>query len=105
MVLWGVPGDENVFLLWLCYTLEFLVFFFQPELEALDFSGFAVQLLLGLSALFFSQFCFGYWADTQGTFPIFDHDGISDGRKKDHSQGADAPFRGMPAAEGVCVYQ
>lgn len=27
------------------------------------------------------------------------------GGEENHGQGADAPFRGLPAAEGVCVYQ
>ena len=27
------------------------------------------------------------------------------GREEDHSKGADAPFRGLPAAEGVRIHQ
>ena len=34
----------------------------------------------------------------------FNKESLLYGREKDYSQGADAPFRGLPAAEGIGVY-
>lgn len=34
-----------------------------------------------------------------------DKESLLYGREEDYSQGADAPFRGMPAAEGVRIHQ
>ena len=35
----------------------------------------------------------------------FDEESLLYGRAEDHGQGADAPFRGLPAAEGVYLHQ
>ncbi len=34
----------------------------------------------------------------------FDEKSLLHGREKDHGEGADAPFRGLPAAEGVRIH-
>ena len=36
---------------------------------------------------------------------IFDEKSLLCGGKEDHGKGADAPFRGMPAATGIRIYQ
>lgn len=35
----------------------------------------------------------------------FDKESLLYGREKDYGKGADAPFRGMPAATGIRIYQ
>ena len=35
----------------------------------------------------------------------FDKEPLLYGREEDHGQGVDAPFRGLPPAKGIRVYQ
>ncbi len=35
----------------------------------------------------------------------FDKESLLCDREEDYGERADAPFRGLPAAEGICVYQ
>ena len=34
-----------------------------------------------------------------------DKEPLLHGGAEDYGQGADAPFRGLPAAKGICIYQ
>lgn len=51
-------------------------------------------------AFFFGKRGYDYEVGTE----YFNKESLLYGREKDYSQGIDAPFRGLPAAEGIGVY-